>query len=98
MNTENDKKKPENPPIYPDPRRSMEAGDLLIEEGESIHDQWKNMNQGMTLRDHYAGLALQSILSRGDNNSFRPPMRTLAKTAYNYADAMLKAREGVEDV
>ena len=46
---------------------------------------------GMTLRDHFAGLAMQSLIqtSTGDDNE----IVDAAEDAYSYADAMLKARE-----
>jgi hypothetical protein len=45
---------------------------------------------GMTLRDHFAGLAMQSLIqtSTGDDNE----IVDAAEDAYSYADAMLKAR------
>jgi hypothetical protein len=42
----------------------------------------------MTLRDHYAGLAMQSILGENVRN-----LDYVAIDAYNMADAMLKARD-----
>lgn len=46
---------------------------------------------GMTLRDHFAGLAMQAILTAtpGANASFEQ----YAETAYLMADAMLEARK-----
>jgi len=44
---------------------------------------------GMTLRDHFAGLAMQALLAR---TTYHEP-RDIAEDAYCYADAMLKARE-----
>jgi hypothetical protein len=49
---------------------------------------------GITLRDHFAGLALQGILS---HYGFRESDELLAKHSYNVADAMLKARLVTED-
>ena len=54
----------------------------------------KMWQQGMTLRDWFAGMALQGILSSamehwdgsGDEQKF-------ANISYQYADAMLKARD-----
>lgn len=40
----------------------------------------------MTLRDHYAGLAMQKMLGAGD-------YQFVVKNAYAIADAMLEARE-----
>jgi len=44
---------------------------------------------GMTLRDWFAGMALQGLLNRGGLSS----MEEAAKLSYKQADAMLKARE-----
>jgi len=43
---------------------------------------------GMTLRDHFAGLAMQACLARGDDTN-RPG---IAEWSYSMADAMLKER------
>ena len=45
----------------------------------------------MTLRDHFAGLAMQSMNSRPDYED--APADAIALDAYTLADAMLKARE-----
>ena len=44
---------------------------------------------GMTLRDHFAGLAMQAVLS--DENFIGSPEQA-ATYAYSVADAMLKER------
>lgn len=44
---------------------------------------------GMSLRDFFAAKAMQASLSRGTPVN----IETMAKSAYTYADAMLKARE-----
>lgn len=45
----------------------------------------------MTLRDHFAGLAMQALIQRltGEDNE----IVYTAEDAYSFADAMLKARE-----
>lgn len=43
---------------------------------------------GMTLRDYFAAKAMQGIVSRGGLLD----VQHVTKTAYQYADAMLKAR------
>ena len=57
---------------------------------ETIDPTWMEKTGGyakdMTLRDHYAGLAMQGILFEG-----LEPVNT-AKEAYQIADAMLKER------
>jgi len=58
---------------------------------EETNPTWKEVHGGfardMTMRDHYAGLAM---LRTSVGSSYEQ----LAKTAYEIADAMLKAREG----
>jgi hypothetical protein len=57
-----------------------------------INLTWITKNGGfakdMTLRDHYAGLAMQVLKDYVYN------FEELSKQAYELADAMLKAREG----
>ena len=43
----------------------------------------------MTLRDHYAGLAMQELYQRVETGGFE----RVAKLSYEMADAMLKARD-----
>ena len=47
---------------------------------------------GMTLRDYFAGLAMQGLLTHDDEGL----IPETARDAYRYADAMLKAREASE--
>ena len=49
-------------------------------------------HEGMTLRDHFAAKAMQSILAREDGK-FTTTLEYVGGKAYQYADAMLKARE-----
>lgn len=42
---------------------------------------------GMSLRDYFAGQALQTLIAQG------PDETTLGKRAYEIADAMIKARK-----
>jgi hypothetical protein len=46
----------------------------------------------ITLRDHFAGLAMQACLARGDDTN-RPG---IAEWSYSMADAMLKERDKYE--
>jgi hypothetical protein len=52
---------------------------------------------GMTLRDWFAGMALQGYLAGRNNIKAENPMNferhRAAKDCYNYADAMLAARK-----
>jgi len=63
--------------------------ELEMEEHDK-HITWMTKNGGfakdMTMRDHYAGLAM---LRTSVGSSYEQ----LAKTAYEIADAMLKARD-----
>jgi hypothetical protein len=45
---------------------------------------------GMTLRDYFAAKAMQGLLADPSNDMY---IEDIAKLAYEYADAMLKARE-----
>ncbi len=47
---------------------------------------------GASLRDYFAGLALQGLLTHDDEGL----IPEAARDAYRYADAMLKARETSE--
>ena len=51
-----------------------------------------NAHQGMTLRDYFAAKAMQSFVSVWYEDAKNNP-ETIAKKAYNVADAMLKQRE-----
>ena len=50
---------------------------------------WENHSEGMTLRDYFAAKAMQAIISVHDNTT----LEFVSGKAYQYADAMLKARE-----
>lgn len=54
---------------------------------------------GMTLRDWFAGQALQQFVGERDHQvwahqRFEEARHTIAKAAYNIADAMIAARSG----
>ena len=51
------------------------------------------VNEGMTLRDYFAAKALQGFIQySAAKGIYTPPDNELASTAYQLADAMLKAR------
>jgi hypothetical protein len=59
-----------------------------------------SIHGGMTLRDHFAGLAMQAIiaaaLTEGSKTEYslnNEMAAYVAQDAYHHADAMLKARE-----
>jgi hypothetical protein len=51
-----------------------------------------HFSEGMTLRDYFAAKAMQSILDREHGRS-TTTLEFVGNYAYQYADAMLKARE-----
>lgn len=57
-------------------------------EGRDENEVTYEPQDGMTLRDYFAGKALQGILARGN-----PGYEEAAKYAYGYADAMLIEQE-----
>jgi hypothetical protein len=57
-----------------------------------IARQTWTIEEGMTLRDYFAAKAMQAILARNDSR-FTTTLEFVGGKAYQYADAMLKARE-----
>jgi hypothetical protein len=55
------------------------------------------VSEGMTLRDYFAGQALAGMLINYTTQKFGVGEQTCAKGAYEFADAMLAARERKED-
>ena len=51
-----------------------------------------SQSEGMDLRDYFAGLAMQAILSRADAR-FTTTLDYVGGKAYQYADEMIKVRE-----
>jgi len=49
----------------------------------------EGIGNGMTLRDYFAGFAMQALIARTTYHI----VDDIAEDAYDYADAMLKARE-----
>jgi hypothetical protein len=73
--------------------------DLLVE-AQEIHDTWLTKNGGyakdMTLRDHFAGRAMQIYMADKELIDLychleRDVKQEVVVTAYTMADAMLKA-------
>jgi hypothetical protein len=60
---------------------------------KSLHpDEAQVHRWGMTLRDYFAAKAMQSILAREDGR-FMTTLEFVGDKAYQYADAMIRARE-----
>jgi hypothetical protein len=69
--------------------------DTPINDGGSAfpHETSNGYDSGMTLRDYFAAAALQGIVS--DPNLFvksKRDVELVSRSAYEFADAMLKAR------
>lgn len=80
MDTE---KKPDNPPAFPTKSIDFQASAI---QGSTVYD---NYDEGMTLRDYFAAKAMQSIIT----GAFGRESFSVARSAYEYADSMLKERE-----
>lgn len=62
---------------------------VLAEDGTP--NEYAEVGQlGMTLRDYFAAKAMQALVSETHTDAV---ILAMAMTAYDYADAMLKARE-----
>lgn len=64
----------------------------VFNEGMGIHSE----EYGMTLRDYFAAKAMQAIIAKTPfdiNDHRKEKFDATAKGAYEYADAMLMARE-----
>ncbi len=51
----------------------------------------QNGQEGMSLRDHFAGLAMQGLLANEDARLMA--FDECSRVAYEHADAMIRARE-----
>ena len=70
------------------------AGGLIEKDcgGFAFPSQWDDKdNEGMTLRDWFAGQALSNTAGNYRGTAFDPV--GIARIAYEYADAMLEARK-----
>lgn len=52
-----------------------------------------NQTEGLSLRDYFAAKAMQGLFARDRNRKLVVNAEENARTAYDWADAMLKARE-----
>ena len=60
----------------------------------AMHFDLADNEHGMTLRDYFAAKAMQGFIQySAAKGIYTPPDNELASTAYQLADAMLKARE-----
>jgi hypothetical protein len=68
------------------------GGPAFPTEAYDLERQTLVREEGMTLRDYFAAKAMQAILGRTDSR-FTTDLAFVGGKAYQYADAMLKARE-----
>lgn len=54
------------------------------------------MNEFISMRDHFAGLALQSLIISQPNTAMQYP-DTLVSAAYEYAAKMMELRKQIND-
>lgn len=71
-------------PAFPSDERFYGSDGTVIQKIE---------HRGMSLRDWFAGMALQGLLLTHDGRMVTKVSETLPATAYVIADTMLKARE-----
>lgn len=75
----------------------VKTGGAAFPSGESysiggVLNQRGPLNQGMTLRDYFAGQAINGFVSTNNWLNDSDPLN-IAKRAYRIADAMIEARE-----
>jgi hypothetical protein len=63
---------------------------------KAFADPHNTQEHGMDLRDWFAGLAMQAIVSRSDAR-FSTSLEYVSHRAYEYADEMMRAREANEE-
>lgn len=68
---------------------SKDTGGPAFPRSESLQYS-QHITGGMTLRDYFAAKAMQGLISAW--TTAHPPGKETSKAAYEYADAMLKAR------
>jgi hypothetical protein len=69
----------------------------LAEENSKLReDMREDIREGISLRDHFAGLAMQSLIAGGKGENWWAE-KDFAWNAYRQADAMLAEREKKDD-
>ncbi len=59
--------------------------------GDADHDLWERQKSGMSLREWYAGMALQGLLA---NPSTILKQADIPELSFEYADSMIRAGKG----
>lgn len=83
---------PENPPAFPRTESRNSEGPVCIQDSTA---RIVSVG-GMTLRDYFAGQALEGLIASQDEvegaTTHEQVRSAVVKAAYGYADAMLKER------
>jgi len=66
-----------------------------VKDGSRIKNFTTNVRPGMTLLDHFAGLAMQECMRSSDSPGEDESIELIAHGAYRYARAMIKEREEI---
>lgn len=65
-----------------------------IQHYDAVRGEWEEAPpQGMSLRDWFAGMAMQGLLANTFAQTTETKAKTFAGSAYEFADAMIKVRE-----
>lgn len=76
----------QNSPVYPTTLDNDTNEPILGYEAENIEPGITHQYTGLTIREHLAGLAMQGLLARGDEQA-----DNVAELAVAYADCLLAA-------
>jgi len=70
--------------------------EVRVRDGDNYNPPTKVYYRGMTLRDWFAGMALQGMIAHVDTSpkTSRSGREILAENAFKLADAMIEARKG----
>lgn len=82
-------------PAFPGIAGESGCGNQTRQTNSNGDEVWVNHNQGMTMRDHFAALAMQGecAAQSEDYNIGDAAIALVAEKAYKLADAMLLERE-----
>ncbi len=70
------------------------TGDMVERDEKGVLHGYPISSAGMTLRDYFAAKALGGFAQASMNNDWPYNSEAMAKEAYEWADAMIAAREG----
>ena len=69
--------------------RDKQISKLVEENSKLREDLREDLREGISLRDHFAGLAMQGVMAMDDDIDYK----YTSSVAYRMADAMLEERE-----